>query len=365
MKKVLILFGTRPELIKLYPLIQAFKKEKSAFKTVVVNTGQHEDMVKVFLKSFHLTPDLTLKTLKKGQSLSQLTIKLIDALEKTFIKIKPDYVIVQGDTTSAMCGALAAFYQKTKVVHVEPGLRTHNKYSPFPEEINRRIVATTADYHFAPTGGSQKNLVAEKISPKQIWITGNTGIDNLFIWLKQIPHTVIERWKNDDRFILVTTHRREHFDGGFDRICKSILQIAKKNPQVKFILPVHLNPVVRTKVKKYLGKHSQIHLTEPLDYFDLIHLMQKCFFIMTDSGGIQEEAPSLGKPVLVLRENSERPEGIAAGNAKLVGTDIQKIVTNAQKLIDDKNFYQKMAKAKNPYGNGNAAEKIVKILKKF
>jgi len=369
MKKVLILFGTRPELIKLYPVIQAFKKEKSKFNTIVVNTGQHEDMVKVFLKSFKLKPDITLKTMKKGQSLAQLTTRLILALEKTFIKIKPDYVFVQGDTTSAMTGALSAFYQKIKVVHVEAGLRTYNKYSPFPEEINRRIISSVADIHLAPTPLAQKNLLSEKVFSKQIWITGNTGIDNLFTWLKQVPETVKQRWKNFDRFILITTHRREHFnkhfDGGFDRICKSILEIAKKNPAFKFILPVHLNPIVREKVLKYLGKHPQIHLTEPLDYFDLIHLMQKCFLIMTDSGGIQEEAPSLGKPVLVLRENSERPEGISAGNALLVGTDIKKIVSSVQKLIDHKTAYQKMAKAKNPYGDGNAAEKILEVLKKY
>jgi len=364
MKKVLILFGTRPELIKLYPVIQAFKKEKAHFKTIVVNTGQHKDMVKLFLRRFQLSPDRELNTLVKGQSLNQLTVKLMASLENTFLKEKPDYVVVQGDTTSAMTGALTAFYQKIKVVHVEAGLRTHNKYSPFPEEIYRRIVTPIAEYHFAPTVQSKNNLITEQVSPKQIWVTGNTGIDNLFIWLKKVPESIKVRWKNFDRFILITTHRREHFDGGFDRICKSILEIAKKNPNFKFILPVHLNPVVRNKVLQYLGKHPQIHLTQPLDYFDLIHLMQKCFFIMTDSGGIQEEAPSLGKPVLVLRENSERPEGIAAGNAKLVGTDIQKIVKNAQKLIDDKNFYQKMAKAKNPYGDGKASKQIVEVLKK-
>jgi UDP-N-acetylglucosamine 2-epimerase (non-hydrolysing) len=322
-------------------------------------------MVKLFLKRFRLTPDIQLNTMVKGQSLNQLTIKLLSALEKTFLKEKPDYVVVQGDTASAMTGALTAFYQKIKVVHVEAGLRTFNKYSPFPEEIYRRIVSPIAEYHFAPTMQSKKNLIAEKISPKQIWITGNTGIDNLFIWLKQVPSQVIQRWKNYNRFILVTTHRREHFDGGFDRICQSILQLAKKNLDFKFILPVHLNPIVREKVLKYLGNHPQIHLTEPLDYFDLIHLMQKCFFIMTDSGGIQEEAPSLGKPVLVLRENSERPEGIAAGNAVLVGTDIKKITTFGQKLIDNKSAYQKMAKAKNPYGDGKAAEKILEVLKKY
>jgi len=366
--KVILVFGTRPEAIKMAPLVKEFKKHPDRFDVKVCITAQHREMLDQVLSFFRIKPDYDLNLMKSNQSLFELTANLIKGLESVFRDFKPNLVFVQGDTTTAFVGALASFYNKTEIAHVEAGLRSNNKYSPFPEEINRVLVGRLADYHFAPTEKARKNLLKEGIE-NNIWVVGNTVIDALLLGLQIIKEQGEERYYSRFNFldfskkiILVTGHRRESFGEPFRNICYALKELANSFEDVEIVYPVHLNPNVRKPVNEILRGHSRIHLIEPLEYPYLIWLMSKSYLILTDSGGIQEEAPSLGKPVLVMREVTERIEGIEAGTAKLVGTSKEKIVTEVGKLLENQEEYSRMAKAVNPYGDGNASKKILKIL---
>lgn len=368
MYKVILVFGTRPEAIKMAPLVKEFKKHPDRFDVKVCITAQHREMLDQVLSFFRIKPDYDLNLMKSNQSLFELTANLIKGLESVFRDFKPNLVFVQGDTTTAFVGALASFYNKTEIAHVEAGLRSNNKYSPFPEEINRVLVGRLADYHFAPTEKARKNLLKEGIE-NNIWVVGNTVIDALLLGLQIIKEQGEERYYSRFNFldfskkiILVTGHRRESFGEPFRNICYALKELANSFEDVEIVYPVHLNPNVRKPVNEILRGHSRIHLIEPLEYPYLIWLMSKSYLILTDSGGIQEEAPSLGKPVLVMREVTERIEGIEAGTAKLVGTSKEKIVTEVGKLLENQEEYSRMAKAVNPYGDGNASKKILKIL---
>ncbi len=366
MKTVAFIFGTRPEAVKLAPLILKFKKSKD-LKTYVITTGQHKEMVYQILNFFDIKPDIDLDIMKPNQSLEYITTATLEKVSKVLQDLKPDLVFVQGDTTTAFATALTAFYNKIKVAHVEAGLRSFNKYSPFPEEINRVLIARLADFHFVPTHNAMKNLFKENIK-ENVFIVGNTVIDALFIALDKVLKNPkpYEKFFNfldkDKKIILVTGHRRESFGKPFENICYAIRDIAQ-NFDVEIVYPVHLNPNVREPVYKILSGLKNVHLIEPLDYPYLVYLMYKSYIILTDSGGIQEEAPSLGKPVLVMREVTERIEGIKAGTAKLVGTDPKKIYKNVEKLLKNNDAYSKMANAVNPYGDGKSSEKILNILK--
>ncbi len=370
MKKVLFIFGTRPEAIKLAPLIKEFKKDKKSFKVSIAVTAQHRKMLDDVLDFFQIKADYDLNLMKPGQSLFDITADGLRGLEKIITKSQPDLIVVQGDTTTAFVGALAGYYQKIKVVHIEAGLRTDDKFSPFPEEINRRLVSQLADFHFTPTINASGNLKKEGFK-KSIFTVGNTVIDALKIGLEIIKKNKIDfsgDFKKIDfnkKIILVTGHRRENFGAPLKNICSALRDIAKLFPEIEIIYPVHLNPNVKKVVYKELRSVKNIYLLEPLDYSKLIWLMKKSYFVITDSGGIQEEAPFLGKPLLVTREKTERPEGIKSGTALLVGHDKQKIVKASIKLFSDKTSYLKMSKAFNPYGDGKSSERIAKILKKI
>lgn len=375
MKKVLLVFGTRPEAIKMAPLVKAFENELSIESKVCV-TAQHREMLDQVLEMFDITPDYDLNLMKPGQDLYDVTANVLLDMKSVLAEFKPDVVLVHGDTTTTSSASLASFYQKIKVGHVEAGLRTGNIYSPFPEEVNRQITGVLANYHFAPTTTSRDNLLKENKNPNDIIVTGNTVIDALFLALEKIKNDkkLEEKIKNqifnlnyeikDDRkIILVTGHRRENHGQGFINICEALNEIAIKNPDVDIVYPVHLNPNVQKPVKKILSDTSNVYLIDPLKYESFIYMMNKSYFIITDSGGVQEEAPSLGKPVLVMRDTTERPEAVEARTVKLVGTNRETIVTEAQKLIDDKSEYEKMTKAHNPYGDGKACERIVEFIK--
>jgi len=378
-KKVLLVFGTRPEAIKMAPLVKEFEKNQEYFETKVCVTAQHREMLDQVLELFEITPDYDLNLMKPGQDLYDITSNVLFGMKNVLEDFKPDIVLVHGDTTTTSATALSAFYQKIKVGHVEAGLRTRDIYSPWPEEANRQITGVLTNYHFAPTMTSKKNLLKENKDVNSIVVTGNTVIDALFLALEKIKsnkyleekiqqkvETLIQNSKfkiQNSKFILVTGHRRENFGEGFINICESIKEIALANPDFDIIYPVHLNPNVQKPVKEILSDIENIHLIDPLQYEEFIYMMDKSYFIITDSGGVQEEAPSLGKPVLVLRDTTERPEAIEAGTVKLVGTDKEKIIIEAQKLIDDRIAYEKMSKAHNPYGDGKSCEKIVKFLK--
>lgn len=369
MKKILFIFGTRPEAIKMAPLVRAFEKEKNDFQAMVCVTAQHREMLDQVLDFFGIKPDYDLNLMKPGQSLFDITADSLKGLEKVLDKSKPDLIFVQGDTTTAFVGALAGYYKKVPVAHLEAGLRSGDKFSPFPEEINRILAGHIAALHFAPTEKAKQNLLKENIK-ENIFIVGNTVIDALLLGLeiieKQGDKKYSDRFKfldPDKRTILVTGHRRESFGEGIKNICESIKEIASARPDVQIVYPVHLNPNIRGPVHQILRDLKSVHLIEPLDYPHLIWLMKKSYLVLTDSGGIQEEAPTLGKPVLVMRDVTERTEGIDAGTAKLVGTDIQKIVQESLKLLDNAAEYQKFAKAVNPYGDGHTSGNIVKILK--
>ena len=379
MKKIMLIFGTRPEAIKLAPIIQRLKAEGSKFKPIVCVTAQHREMLDQVLNLFEIEPDYDLNIMIDNQDLFDVTVKALNGLKEILKKEKPDIALVQGDTTTSFVASLAAFYLKIPLGHVEAGLRTYNKYSPFPEEKNRHLTGVLADYHFAPTEWAKNNLLKENAPEDRIWVTGNTVIDAL-LWVVSRQKSAggeqywnryfKERWgltlttnTNTCKLILVTGHRRENFGEGFRNICLALKEIAKDRHDIKIVYPVHLNPNVQKPVRDILSDIPNIYLIGPLDYEPFVYLMEKAHLILTDSGGIQEEAPSLGKPVLVMRNVTERPEGIEAGVVKLVGTNEDKIVAETQRLLDNRETYEKMAKAANPYGDGKAAQRIVNILK--
>lgn len=357
---LLFIFGTRPEAIKLAPLIKEFKNRKE-FETLVCVTGQHRLMLDQVLSFFEIVPDYDLDIMVKDQTLFDVTANALKKLEEVFVKTNPDCVFVQGDTTTAFVGALAAYYKKIKVAHIEAGLRSHNKYSPFPEEMNRTLAGHLADYHFTPTIQAVEHLKKENIHDN-IFNVGNTVIDALFLGLDQtkkrkssVDFSFLREGK---RMILITGHRRESFGNPFEDICSAISTLALKYPEVDFLYPVHLNPNVREPVNRLLSGKQNVHLIEPLEYPEFITMIERSFVVLTDSGGLQEEAPSLGKPVLVMREVTERMEGVEAGTAKLVGTNKSLIISEISQLLDDQIAYEKMAKAVNPYGDGTSCKKI-------
>jgi UDP-N-acetylglucosamine 2-epimerase (non-hydrolysing) len=371
MKKILVVFGTRPEAIKMAPLVKELKKDNFDFETKVCVTAQHREMLDQVLELFEIEPDYDLNLMRANQDLYDITTNVLLGMKKILKTFEPDIVLVHGDTTTTSIVSLASFYQKIKIGHVEAGLRTNNIYSPWPEEANRQITGVLANYHFAPTNISKTNLLKENKKKETIIVTGNTVIDALFLTLEKIKSD--ESLKNkihkkfpilDSKFILVTGHRRENFGQGFINICKALKDIAVRNPKFNIIYPVHLNPNVQKPVYDILSNIENIYLIEPLEYKEFIYLMDKSYLIITDSGGVQEEVPSLGKPVLVMRETTERPEAVEAGTIKLVGTNRDKIVKEIQILIDDKNEYNKMSKAHNPYGDGKASKRIVEFLRK-
>jgi UDP-N-acetylglucosamine 2-epimerase (non-hydrolysing) len=365
MKTILFIFGTRPEALKLIPLINEFKKNEDKFITKVCITSQHQEMLWQVLDFFETKPDYNLNIMLPNQTLFDLTSNGLKNLEKVLAEVKPDLVIVQGDTTSTFIGALAAFYYQIPVAHIEAGLRSGNKYSPFPEEINRKLVSQIADFHFAPTDLAMNNLLTEKID-KNVFVVGNTVIDSLFLTLDKIKNQNIEQnfpfIKPDSKLILVTGHRRESFGKPFENICNALLKIAKNFDDIQIVYPVHLNPNVSNPVSSILSGQSNISLIKPLNYPEFIWLMNKSYLILTDSGGVQEEAPSLGKPVLVMREVTERTEGIQAGTSKLIGTSMESIYNEVSFLLNNKKGYEQMSNIANPYGDGNSSKRIVEII---
>ena len=400
MKKVMLVFGTRPEAIKMAPLVKAFEQYPEDFETVVCVTGQHREMLDQVLRIFDITPDYDLNIMKQGQDLYDVTSRVLLGMRDVLREVHPDVVLVHGDTTTSTAAALAAFYQQIPVGHVEAGLRTHNIYSPWPEEMNRQITGRIATYNFSPTPLSRQNLLDEKVNEQSIVVTGNTVIDALY-W-------VVDKIKSDDnlsaeqkevlvkagydverldntqftihnselsrRLVLITGHRRENFGDGFIRMCTAIRDLAQKYPDVDFVYPMHLNPNVRKPIQEVFagldslslgegwGEASNMFFIEPLEYLSFVYLMEKSTIVLTDSGGIQEEAPGLGKPVLVMRDTTERPEALDAGTVKLVGTDYDKIVREVSCLLDDAGCYEQMSRAVNPYGDGKACERIVRYL---
>ena len=372
--KVMFAFGTRPEAIKMAPLIKTFQADKD-FVTKICVTAQHREMLDQVLNIFDINPDYDLNIMKPGQDLFDVTENVLSGMKRVLSDFNPDIVLVHGDTTTTSACSLAAFYNKIKIGHIEAGLRTGDIYSPWPEEANRKITGVLADYHFAPTSTSENNLLKENINKKNILVTGNTVIDALYLMIEKIENNprlksrilelISSQYKlcDDKKIILITGHRRENFGHGFRNICNALKTIADNNPDFDIVYPVHFNPNVQKPVRKILSNAKNIYLIEPLSYECFIYMMSKSFFIITDSGGIQEEAPSLGKPVLVMRDSSERPEAIKAGTVKLVGTDYAKIIEESQKLIDDENEYNKMSKAYNPYGDGKASLKILNFIK--
>jgi UDP-N-acetylglucosamine 2-epimerase (non-hydrolysing) len=368
-KTILFLFGTRPEAIKFAPLIVLFRKKKH-FRVQVCVTGQHREMLKQVIDFFDLEPDQDLRVMQPNQDLAELTAGILLQTSKLLDKYRPDLVFVQGDTTTVFAGAVAASYRKIKVAHLEAGLRTYDKHAPFPEEMNRCLVSKLADYHFAPTQGAKDNLKKEGIH-RNVWLTGNTVVDALLLTdrllkRKEWSARLKKKFSFIDRagkILLVTCHRREIFGVEFENICKALRKLATSRADVHIVYPVHLNPNISGKAKALLGDIPNIHLMEPLSYPELVWILKRSYLVLTDSGGIQEEAPSFGKPVLVLRNKTERTEGIRSGNAILVGTNSERIVRQTIKLLDSDQHYLKMARAKNPYGSGDASEKIHRILK--
>jgi len=368
MKKILLIFGTRPEAIKMAPLVKEFQKHPDAFETKVCVTAQHREMLDQVLDFFKIKPDYDLDLMKPGQNLYGLTATIIESLKPILEEFTPDYVFVHGDTTTTMSGSIASFYSGAKVCHVEAGLRTNNKLSPFPEEINRQITARICDYHFAPTTISKENLLKENIQEDTILVTGNTVIDALLDSVERVnqePSSLIKDLSNtlgDKELILVTGHRRENHGAGFIRICEALKEIAENNTERLIVYPVHLNPKVQIPVKLILTDVANVLLIDPLAYQDFIWMMNRAKIIITDSGGVQEEAPSLGKPVLVMRDTTERPEAVDAGTVLLVGTNKELIVTEALDLLNNVSRYEAMSKLHNPYGDGLASYRIVTFI---
>lgn len=383
MKKIMLVFGTRPEAIKMAPLVKEFRKYPDNFETIVCVTGQHRQMLDQVLSLFEINPDYDLDIMKQGQDLYDVTARVLTGMRDILIEAQPDVVLVHGDTSTSTAAALAAFYQQIPVGHVEAGLRTYNIYSPWPEEMNRQITSRIATFNFAPTALSKSNLLKENINPDSILVTGNTVIDAL--------HQVVSKIKNDDKLnielskvlvnsgydvnrlnhgkklVLITGHRRENFGDGFIQMCTAIKDLSNKYPNVDFVYPMHLNPNVRQPIHEVFGDDlsllENMFFIEPLEYLSFVYLMEKSTIVLTDSGGIQEEAPGLGKPVLVMRDTTERPEALEAGTVKLVGTDYDKIVGEVSALLDDAEVYRKMSMAVNPYGDGLACGRIVEFLK--
>lgn len=382
MKKVMLVFGTRPEAIKMAPLVKEFQKKPNEFDTIVCVTGQHREMLKQVLELFDIKPDYDLEIMKEGQDLYDVTTRVLLGMRDVLRKAKPDIVLVHGDTTTSTAAALAAFYQQIPVGHIEAGLRTHNIYSPWPEEMNRQLTGRIATYHFAPTNLSRKNLLAEGIDEDRIFITGNTVIDALQQVVTQVKENAelhkkvnqnlfqfgydVNRLDKGRRLVLITGHRRENFGEGFLNICRSIQTLSERFPEVDFVYPMHLNPNVRKPIHEIFGDNledlNNLFFIEPLEYLQFVTLMDRSTIVLTDSGGIQEEAPGLGKPVLVMRDTTERPEAVSAGTVKLVGTDYDKIVGNVEKLLTDDEAYAKMSRANNPYGDGKACSYILEAL---
>ncbi|MFI8416142.1 non-hydrolyzing UDP-N-acetylglucosamine 2-epimerase [Serratia sp. NPDC078593] len=369
--KVLTVFGTRPEAIKMAPLVHALAKD-DAFESRVCVTAQHREMLDQVLRLFDIVPDYDLNIMKPGQGLSEITCRILEGLKGVLEEFKPDVVLVHGDTTTTLATSLAAFYQRIPVGHVEAGLRTGDLYSPWPEEANRKLTGHLAMFHFAPTENSRQNLLRESVPDNHIFVTGNTVIDALF-WVRDrvmndvpLRDSLAQRYPFLDvskKLILVTGHRRESFGGGFERICSALAEIARRHPDVQVVYPVHLNPNVSEPVNRILKNVSNIILIDPQDYLPFVYLMAHSTIILTDSGGIQEEAPSLGKPVLVMRETTERPEAVDAGTVRLVGTDVETIVDAVTRLLTDENEYHEMSRAHNPYGDGHACQRILEALK--
>ena len=383
MKKVLLVFGTRPEAIKMAPLVKEFQKYASDFETIVCVTGQHREMLDQVLAIFDIKPNYDLNIMKKGQDLYDVTARVLVGMRDVLTECQPDVVLVHGDTTTSTAAAIAAFYQQIPVGHVEAGLRTHNIYSPWPEEMNRQITGRIATYNFAPTPLSCENLLKEGVDDKKITVTGNTVIDALYWVVNKIKNDVVlneelkqilakvgydtERLVDGRKLVLITGHRRENFGDGFINMCSAIRDLKNKYPEVDFVYPMHLNPNVREAIHEVFGKDlsnlGNMFFIEPLEYLSFIYLMEKATIVLTDSGGIQEEAPGLGKPVLVRRDTTERPEALSAGTVKLVGTNYDKIVNEVCTLLDNEMEYEKMSKAVNPYGDGLACSRIVNYLR--
>ena len=374
----MLVFGTRPEAIKMAPLVKEFQKYPEQFQTIVCVTGQHREMLDQVLHIFEIEPDYDLNIMKQGQDLYDVTARVLTGMRDVLKEARPDVVLVHGDTTTSTAAALAAFYQQIPVGHVEAGLRTHNVYSPWPEEMNRQITGRIATYHFAPTPLSRQNLLDEGIKEESITVTGNTVIDALYMVVDRIKNDKtldfglncslikagydVDRLNDGKKLVLITGHRRENFGDGFISMCQAIKTLSEKYPDVDFVYPMHLNPNVRKPIHEVFGEDlsglGNMFFIEPLEYLSFVYLMEKSTIVLTDSGGIQEEAPGLGKPVLVMRDTTERPEALEAGTVKLVGTNFEKIVREVSALLDDREYYDKMSKAVNPYGDGKACERI-------
>lgn len=386
-KRVLLVFGTRPEAIKVAPLVKAFQQQADAFETVVCVTGQHREMLDQVLRLFEIVPDYDLNIMKDGQDLYDITARVLVGMRDVIKAVQPDVVFVHGDTTTSMAAALAAFYQQIPVAHIEAGLRTHNIYSPWPEEMNRQITSRIATYNFAPTPLSKENLLKEGVKEETITVTGNTVIDALYLVMNKIKQDEslsgqlqeqlkkagynTARLHNGKKLVLITGHRRENFGDGFVHMCNAIKTLTKKYPEVDFVYPMHLNPNVRKPIREIFGDEAisgtnggerNIFFIEPLEYLPFVYLMEQSTLVLTDSGGIQEEAPGLGKPVLVMRDTTERPEAVDAGTVKLVGTNYDLIVSETSRLLDDQEYYNSMAEANNPYGDGLACERIIEFI---
>lgn len=383
----MLVFGTRPEAIKVAPLVKEFQKHTDRFETIVCVTGQHREMLDQVLHLFDIKPDYDLNIMKQGQDLYDVTARVLTGLRDVYSESKPDVVFVHGDTTTSMAAALAAFYQQIPVAHIEAGLRTHNIYSPWPEEMNRQITSRISVYNLAPTALSKENLLKEGVDESTITITGNTVIDALYLVLDKIrsdkslqseikatlinsglPGEMVEDFTsplpNKRKLVLITGHRRENFGDGFINMCNAIKTLTEKYPEVDFVYPMHLNPNVRKPIKEIFGESviNNIHFIEPLEYLPFVYLMNQSTLVLTDSGGIQEEAPGLGKPVLVMRDTTERPEAVEAGTVKLVGTNYDLIVSETSRLLDDEEYYNTMSQANNPYGDGQACERIIEFI---
>lgn len=383
MKKIMLVFGTRPEAIKMAPLVKKFEEYPEQFETIVCVTGQHREMLDQVLTIFDIKPDYDLNIMKQGQDLYDVTARVLTGMRDVLKEAQPDVVLVHGDTTTSTAAALASFYQQIPVGHVEAGLRTHNIYSPWPEEMNRQITGRIATYHFAPTPLSKQNLLAEAVKESDISVTGNSVIDALYMVVDKIKNDNaldselnallvkagydVNRLAGGKKLVLITGHRRENFGDGFINMCSAIKTLTEKYPEVDFVYPMHLNPNVRKPIHEVFGEDlsglSNMFFIEPLEYLSFVYLMEKSTIVLTDSGGIQEEAPGLGKPVLVMRDTTERPEALEAGTVKLVGTNYDKIVNEVSALLDNEDYYNEMSRAVNPYGDGLACERIVDTLK--
>lgn len=363
--KVMSVFGTRPEAIKMAPLAIELQKQADVFDSKVVITAQHREMLDQVLDIFSIVPDIDLNIMKAGQTLADITSKVLNGLTEVIRDYQPDIILVHGDTTTSFAAGLAAFYEQKRVGHVEAGLRTWNKYSPFPEEMNRQLTGVIADLHFAPTLQAKQNLLVEGKKEDHIYITGNTAIDALKTTVKSDYHHDILNELGDHRLILMTAHRRENLGAPMQGMFEAVRQVVEERPDVELVYPMHLNPAVREKAFAILGNHPRIHLIEPLDAIDFHNFLKRAYLVFTDSGGVQEEAPGMGTPVLVLRDTTERPEGVEAGTLKLIGTKKDSLYKEALHLLDDQNAYDAMAKASNPYGDGNAAKRILKAIRSY